>query len=549
MRTWREYASSLAAFRLALRVASLRRVVIAFGAASAIEAIGWLAIGVYTYERSGATGVGVIGLAILLPCALAAPVAAALADRFSRQRILVIAYLTLTAAVTGSAAAIALDAPRPAIWACVTLASLAATPIRPAQGALLPSLSVAPTSLTAANVALTTVRNLGLLAGPLLAGIILRWSGPAAAFAACVPLAAMSTVLVARVPVDRRRFTLPGTAMRYLTDGARLLAREHRAAIVVGLTFGKHILMGAIRTFLVVIALGLLGMQAGGAGVLSTALGCGGFAGAGTAVLLVGRRRLTPALVQGALLLGLPIALIGLRPGVAVAIAALAACGAGRTLMDIAGRTLLSRVSPDDAVARFLGFLEGSSYAGLALGSATAAMLVHAAGIRSALIIAGAFLPLLAVILLKPLTAIDLGPLVSRDRLHLILGVPMFAPLPPETIERLAAQLEPMSFEAGALAIRQGDVGDRFYVLESGAAVVEVDDVRVATYAPGASFGEIALLHDVPRTATVRITAPSKVVALDRHHFLAVIADDPESRAEAERVAADRLLATAAHRR
>src|SRR5262245_19237762 len=186
---WREYTSAFAAFGRALRVASLRRVVFAFGAASAIEAASWLAIGVYAYERAGAKGVGLAGLAILLPCALAAPLAAALADRFSRQRILLFGYLGHTLALAATAAAMRFDAPPVVVGIAVTLASLAVTPIRPAQGALLPAISIAPASFTSANVALTTVRNLGLLAGPLLAGLVLRLSGPAAVFMACAPLA------------------------------------------------------------------------------------------------------------------------------------------------------------------------------------------------------------------------------------------------------------------------------------------------------------------------------------------------------------------------
>ena len=123
----------------------------------------------------------------------------------------------------------------------------------------------------------------------------------------------------------------------------------------------------------------------------------------------------------------------------------------------------------------------------------------------------------------------------------------MFAPPPPGSVERLAAQLEPMSFDAGAIVIRQGDAGERFYVIESGAAEVDVDGVRVATFSTGASFGEIALLHDVPRTATVRTIAPSRILAVDRHHFLLVLGDEPKSMFEAERVATDRWFATLAH--
>src|SRR5262249_12699867 len=158
----------------------------------------------------------------------------------------------------------------------------------------------------------------------------------------------------------------------------------------------------------------------------------------------------------------------------------------------------LGRVSPDHALARFLGMLDGSSYLGLALGSVASALLVHALGIRWALVVAGAFLPALVVLTVRRLIAIDRGPLVSRDRLALIMGLPMFAPLGPGSVETLAAQLDPLVVDADAVLIRQGEPGDRFYILEHGAAEAAVDGAVVATYGPGDGFGEIALLHDVP---------------------------------------------------
>ena len=464
----REYRAALATFGRALHDPGLRKVVVAFGFASATEAATWLAIGVYAFDRSGATGVGLVGLAILLPSAVAAPIAASLADRHRRKRILVASYLSQTVAIAATAAALWFDAPSALVYGLATLASLALTPIRPAQGALLPSLSGAPADLTAANVALTSVRNLGLLMGPLTAGLLLRLSGPAAVFTAFSLIAACATWLIQRVHGDPPRATADVDAFRHLLDGARLLVREERAALVVGVTFAKHVVMGAIRAFLVIVALGLLQMGPGGPGILSAALGVGGALGGGTAVLLVGRRRLTPALMLGAGLLGVPVAVIGLWPGVAIALIALVVAGIGRSLIDVAGRTLLGRVSPEEALARFLGMLEGSSYAGLAVGSATSALLVGWVGIRGALVIAGMFLPVLVLAIVKPLAAIDRGPLVSRDRLELILQVPMFEPLPPESVERLASHLTPIVMDTGTTLIRQGDVGDRFYVLETG---------------------------------------------------------------------------------
>jgi len=536
-----DYRAALGTTGRALAVPALRRVVLAFGLASAVEAATWVAVGVFAFERSGATAVGIVGLVLLLPSVLFAPAAAALADRHRRKRILLIAYVAEAVTVAGTAVALWADAPAPAVYGLAMLATLALTPIRPAQGAFLPSISRAPADLTAANVSLTTVRNLGLLAGPIVAGLLLGVGGPAAVFGTAAVLAAGACGFLARVPGDPPRTAVATSTTASIVEGARLLIREERGALVVALTFAKHIVLGAIRPFLVIIALGLLGLSQSGVGLLSAALGIGGVLAAGTTVLLIGRRRMTSALILGALLLGVPIVAIGAWPVTAVAVAAMIVCGVGRSLIDVAARTLLSRVSPEDAVARFLGILDGSSYAGLAIGSALAAIVVGAFGIRGALVACGAFLPVVMLVLAAPLARIDRGPLVSRDRLELILGVPMFAPLPPESIETLASQLQSIVVDAGTQVITQGELGDRFYVLASGAARAEIDGRVVSTLGAGDGFGEIALLRDVPRTATVRVTEPSQVMALDRTRFLAVLMEEATSYGEAERLADERL--------
>jgi len=544
----RELLASASAFFTALGAPGLRKIVLAFCLAAATEATTWLAIGVYAYARGGATEVGVVGFALLLPAAIMAPIAATLGDRHRRQRVLLAAYVVQLCGVAAAAIARRIGAPAVVVYAFTMLTTLAITPIRPSQGALLPSISLAPADVAAANIALTTARNLGLVGGPLLAGLLLHAGGPADVFAACVILLFVGTLLIAFVPTDRRRDRSDHRALHQVIEGARLLFHEDRGTLVVGLTFAKHIVMGALRAFLVIVALGLLGMGSGGPGALSVALGVGGAVGAGTTVVLMGRRRLSPALVLGAMLLGLPVVAIAAWPRVGLALLALAVAGTGRSLIDIAGRTLLGRVSPEEALARFLGMLEGSSYAGLAIGSGLAALLVHLFGIRSARVVTGLFLPVVVLVLLKPLTSIDRSPLVSRDRLELILGVPMFAPLPPESVERLALLLQPVIVERGASFIRQGDVGDRFFILESGGAHAFADGVIVATYERGGSFGEIALLRDVPRTATVTATIPSRAMALDRAHFLAVLTEEPAGLRAAEQVADTRIEDTESKR-
>src|SRR5262249_52914646 len=156
--------------------------------------------------------------------------------------------------------------------------------------------------------------------------------GPADVFAVAALLGLAAAGLMARVPGDPARAASGTTGMTFVLEGARLLMEEERARPVVALTFAKHVVLGAIRAFLVIVALGLLGMGPGGPAVLSAALGIGGVLAAGSAVLMIGRRRLTPALFLGSLLLGLPIVLIGAAPRIVVAIAALIVAGVGRSL-------------------------------------------------------------------------------------------------------------------------------------------------------------------------------------------------------------------------
>jgi CRP-like cAMP-binding protein len=96
----------------------------------------------------------------------------------------------------------------------------------------------------------------------------------------------------------------------------------------------------------------------------------------------------------------------------------------------------------------------------------------------------------------------------------------MFAPLSLATKERLAGRLIPVSVSAGECVIRAGDVGDRFYIVESGELEVDAGSRRSSA---GDFFGEIALLRDVPRTATVTASTDSRLYALQRADFLAAV--------------------------
>ena len=98
----------------------------------------------------------------------------------------------------------------------------------------------------------------------------------------------------------------------------------------------------------------------------------------------------------------------------------------------------------------------------------------------------------------------------------------------------------PLSVPAGKAVIRAGEIGDRFYVVADGELDIDVDGIH-STSGRGDFFGEVALLRDVPRTATVTATAPSLLYALDREDFLAAVTGHSAVRAAGEAVVEQRL--------
>jgi MFS family permease len=271
---------------------------------------------------------------------------------------------------------------------------------------------------------------------------------------------------------------------------------------------------------------------------MTAAIGVGGLVGAIGAMTLEGRRLAVPfglALVFW----GLPIVLIAPLPELAAAIFLLAVVGAANSVEDVAGFTLLQRLVPDELLTRVLGVVWSLAMGGVALGSIAAPVVVDAVGARPAFIAVGAILPLLALAAYTRLAAIDRAVRPSAE-LQLVEQVPMFAPLSVAAKERVAASLVPLTAGAGQLVIRAGETGDRFYIVGDGELEITADGVQT-TAGAGDYFGEIALLRDVPRTATVKARVDTQLFALRREDFLAAVTGHRAAHAVGEAVAAERL--------
>jgi hypothetical protein len=301
--------------------------------------------------------------------------------------------------------------------------------------------------------------------------------------------------------------------------------------------------IGALDVVYVVLAVSLLDLGGSGAGYLNAAFGAGGVLGIAATAALVGRRYLTPALAAGAIAWGVSFAIVGADPRTATAFALLAVAGAGRIVVDVAGRTLLQRIAPVDLLCRVFGLLEGLTMAALAIGSLLTPLLVSLAGSRAAVIGVGAVLPVALLLAAPRLLAIDRRATVPVVELSLLRALPLFAPLGPPELESLTRELEPLQAAPGEEVVREGEPGERFYVVADGELEASVDGSPIRSLRRGDGFGEIALLRSLPRTATVTALTPSRLYTLGRAPFLAAVAAQPEAATEAERLVGERLAA------
>ncbi len=538
-------AEAVRAFRAVFGNPDLRRVELAFVGFNAAELGTWVAILVFAYQAGGAAAAGAIGVVQLVPATIFAPFASLLGDRYRRERVLLAGYVIQALAMGMTAAALLAEAPLLIVYALAALAATTITLTRPAQGSLLPSLARTPEELTAANAAAGWIESLSMFAGPAVAGVLLAVSGPGAVFAVMAGALLVSALLTARIGA-RTAPPAPthdgGSALGELLGGFRALVHERQPRLVVLLVGSYAVVEGAMDVMLVVLGLKMLDIGSGGVGFLNAAVGVGGIVGAALTALLVARRRLTPPLVGGAAALGTALVTIGLFPSRILAPAFVAIAGAGRPLIDVSGRTLLQRVVPDRVLSRVFGVLEGLYMAGLALGLTVTPILFALLGERATFVVVGTFLPGVYLLAWRRLAALDASVAVPEARLALLRSMPIFAPLPAPSLERVASRLIPTEAPSGTEIVRQGDPGDRFYVIESGEVTVSKNGHQVATLRGGDFFGEIALLREIPRTATVAARKDTMLYALERDDFLEAVTGHPQSAEAADAVTRARLV-------
>jgi Na+/melibiose symporter-like transporter len=542
---------SAAAFAAVWRNANLRWLELAWASAVVGHYAFLISVSVYAYTVGGEKAVGLVFLVRLIPAALVAPFAGMLGDRYPREKVLLYTNLARVLLVAAAALAVFADADPLVVYTFSIAATIATTPFRSSQAALTPTLARTPEELTAANAVASGIDSIAIFAGPAVAGALLAAASIGTVFTMTAALIAVSALFVLLMSVDReekpKRELDASTIAAERLAGFTTLARNPSLRVLVLLLTALTGMFGLVQVFIVVAAIELLGLGEGGVGYLNAAIGVGAFVGAVSALTLTGAKRLSPPFLAGLVVAGLPLVALGLWQDVTVALLVFGVMGLGHSWADVAGLTLIQRAVPDEVLARVFGVIQMLFLAAMGIGAAIAPALIALLGTDTAIVVTGLLLPALVAVSGVTVARIDAAaPAPDVDELRVLASVPIFAPLPGGSLEHLAARLVPLRVDPGTVIVREGDAGDRFYIVAEGEIEVTQDGQMISELDAGGYFGEIALLRDIPRTATVTAKTNAVLYALDREDFLSAVTGHAQSAEAAETVMSARLAGPAA---
>jgi MFS family permease len=503
-----------------------------------------VALAVVAFKSGGATAVGILMLARMGAAAAASPILSALADRYRRRLVMVGCDLLRTALTVGVGILAEVHSSIWAIYGLAVLIAVVGTVFRPAQAALVPSLATAPEEVNAANALAGTIEGVGLFVGPAIGGVLLAVSGTAAVFALCAGAFLWSATLTWRIDEPARNADFSdqgGDAHTGITAGLRAIACTPTLLAVTATYAAQCMVAGALGVFTVVLAIDVLALGTAGVGYLDAAFGGGALLGGVVAIGLTGSRKLAVVFACGVLGWGVGVAALGATNVIWIVLLLMAGVGACNTVVDVTAVTVIQRSAPDAVLARVFGALQSLLMVSVGIGSVLAPVAIDVFGLRSALLITGLALPAVVAVVARTLIQLDkLDPTVTR-RVELLRAQRIFAPLPEGTLEQLARNLDSAAVAAGTEVVAQGEPSDRVYLVVSGELTVDVDGRAAPLLRSGDIFGEIGLLRDVPRSASVRAQSACELLTLERGLFLAAVTGHPRSAAEAEVVISTRL--------
>lgn len=557
------FGAVLSVFRAAFENPVLRRVGFAYALFGTAEFGIWITLLVFAYGHGGPSASMLMVLVQLIPCIALGPFLGALADRRRPSRVLCVGYGLQALSMGAVAVAISLGAPAVVVFVLAPLTSLSFTVTRPPQAALLPTIVRTPNELTAANVMTGWTDAAGALVGPAMVGILLAWRGPGLAVAAMAGMTVISTFLVVRVvgpaaaissdvvpdgeksggEKDTRTANLIARVGRALASirtgaGSNLLVtvRNPQIRVLLALHTFYFVLIGALDLLCVILAVDYLHMGPGGPGYLNAALGGGALLAGFVTAFLVGRRHLARTLTVTLSIAVLALALIGAIPRVAPAILLIGTVGLAGAVFDVTGRTLLQRSAPSDAIAGTFSILEALMDSGLALGAVLVRVAIAIGGLKAALFAPAVVALLLIAWLWRRILKIDSSATVPQVEIQLLRRMSIFAALPAPSLEGIARDLEPLTVSQGTVVIKEGERGHSYYTVAEGELAISRDGQLLQMVSRGDGFGEIALIRDVPRQATVTAATDASLYTLDGELFVQAVTGHATSKSAVGRI-------------
>jgi hypothetical protein len=313
--------------------------------------------------------------------------------------------------------------------------------------------------------------------------------------------------------------SIPAGARSTLTT----ILRNPQLRVLLTLHSFYFVLIGSLDLLCVILALTILHLGAGGAGYLNAALGAGALLAGFVTAFLVGRSHLSRTLILSLTVSVGALALIAVIPRAAAAFILIATVGLAGTVFDITGRTLLQRAAPPDAIAGAFSIFEATTDFGLAAGAVLVRVGIAVGGVRAALVAPAVLAVLLVSGLWRQLLKIDAGATIPHVEIQLLRSLPIFAALSPPSLEGVARELESQQVPAGTVVITEGERGDHYYAVADGRLAVTRSGIDVGTVGRGDGFGEIALVRDVPRQATVTAVTDCLLFSLDKAQFVTTL--------------------------
>jgi hypothetical protein len=364
--------------------------------------------------------------------------------------------------------------------------------------------------------------------GPALGGVLALLGAPELAFVinGATFLVSAATLLFVRIPPREVPETAEGDEEEgWLSEtlaGFRFLFRENEgvlAALTVALV-GLSFTGGGIWTLILVLSDEAFGLGTEGSGFLNSVYGVGGVVGGFAAGYLASKVRLGPAVIWSIGAGSVVFICLGISPAGVLPFVIMFVVGILDIMVDVNGTTIIQTGTPEELLGRVFGAFDGVLILAMLTGALIVGPLIDLLGPRTTTVVS--MLVALGIFLLC------LPRLRKLDR---VLGVRMFVRKVPvlsglshAVLEDLASRMTLEKVPDGTAVVSQGEVGDRLYIVKDGEAEVvargdDGQEKELAMLSKNDYFGEIALLKDVPRTATVRAKGALELYSLDREDF------------------------------